>query len=89
MDVRRPDLDRHPAALGDRRGDLLLVGPERGQHRGHVVDRVVRLEVRGLVGDQPVAGRVGLVEAVALERLEGLEDRVDDLRLDAALGGLA
>ena len=32
---------------------------------------------------------MGLVEAVALERLEGLEDRVDRLRLDAALGRLA
>ena len=62
---------------------------ERGQDRGHVLDRVVRLQVRGLVGDQAVAGRVGLVEAVPLERLEGLEDRVDDLRLDAALRGLA
>ena len=31
---------------------------------------------------------MGLVEAVALERLERLEHRVDDLRRDAALGGL-
>ena len=81
MDVRRPDLDPHPAALGDGRGDLLLVVAERGQHGGHVVDGVVRLQVGGLVGDQPVAGGVGLVEAVALERLEGSEDRVDDGRL--------
>ena len=69
----------HPAALGDGRRDLLLVRPERGQDRGHVLDRVVRLQVRGLVGDQAVAGGVRLVEAVALERLEGLEDRVDDV----------
>ena len=89
VDVRRQDLDAHPAALGDGRRDLLLVRPERGQDRGHVVDRVVRLEVGGLVGDQPVARGVGLVEPVALERLERLEHRVDDLGLDAALGGLA
>ena len=89
VDVRRQDLDAHPAALGDGRRDLLLVRPERGQHRGHVVDRVVRLEVGGLVRDQPVAGGVGLVEPVALERLERVEDRVDDLGVDAALGGLA
>jgi hypothetical protein len=68
----------HPAALGDGGRDLLLVRAEGGQDRGHVVDRVVRLHVRGLVGDQPVAGGVRLVEAVALERLEGLEHRVDD-----------
>ena len=88
VDVGRQDLDRHPAALGDRGRDLLLVRAEGGQHRGHVLDRVVRLQVGGLVGDQPVAGGVGLVEAVALERLERLEDRVDDVRLDAALGRL-
>ena len=56
--------------------------------RGHVLDRVVRLQVGGLVGDQAVARGVGLVEAVALERLERLEDRVDDVRLHAALRGL-
>ena len=80
VDVGRQDVDPHPAALGDGRRDLLLVRAEGGQHRGHVVDRVVRLHVRGLVGDQPVARGVGLVEAVALERLEGLEDGVDDVR---------
>ena len=89
VDVRRSHLDRHAPALGDRRGDLLLVGSEGGQDGGHVVDRVVRLEVRRLVGDQPVARGMGLVEAVALERLERLEHRVDDLGLDAAFGGLA
>ena len=78
MDVRRQDLDRHPAALGDRRRDLLLVRAEGGQHGGHVVDRVVRLHVGGLVGDEAVARGVGLVEAVALERLERLEHGVDD-----------
>ena len=82
-------LDAHPAALGDGRGDLLLVRPERRQDGGHVVDRVVRLQIGGLVGDEPVARGVGLVEAVALERLEGLEHRVDDLGLDATLRRLA
>ncbi len=88
MDVRHPDLDAEAAALGDGRGDLLLVGAEGGQHARHVLDRVVRLEVGGLVGDEPVARRVGLVEAVALERLEGGEDRVDRRRADPSLGGL-
>ena len=80
VDVRRQDLDPEPAALGDRRRDLLGRVADRGQHAGHVLDRVVRLEVGGLVGDQAVARRVGLVEAVALERLEGLEHGVDRLR---------
>ena len=89
VDVRRPDLDAQPPALGHRGGDLLLVVAEGGQDAGHVLDGVVRLQVRGLVGDQAVAGGVGLVEAVSLEGLEGGEDGVDHLRLDAPLGRLA
>ena len=87
-DVGRSDLDAHPPALGDGGGHLLGVVAEGCQHGGHVFDREVRLQVCGLVGDQPVAGRVCLVEAVALERLEGLEHGIDDLRLDATLGRL-
>ena len=79
VDVRRQDRDAQPPALGDRRRDLLLVRAEGGEDARHVLDRVVRLEVGGLVGDEPVAGRVRLVEAVALEGLEGGEDVVDDL----------
>ena len=86
VDVRRPDLDAQAPALGDGGGHLLGVVPEGRQHGRHVLDRVVRLEVRGLVGDQPVAGGVGLVEPVALERLERLEHRVDRLGRHAALG---
>ena len=81
----RPDLDPEAAALDDGRGDLLRVVAERRQHRRHVLDRVVGLEVRGLVRDQAVAGRVRLVEPVALERLERLEHGVDDLGLDPPL----
>ena len=88
VDVGRQDLDPHSAALRDRSGDLLLVRAEGGQDRGHVLDRVVRLQIGGLVRDQPVAGRVRLVEPVPLERLERLEHRVDDLRLDTPLRGL-
>ena len=88
MDVRGKDLDAQPAALGDGPRDLLRVVPEGVQDARHVLDRVVRLEVRGLVRDEPVARGVRLVEAVALEGLEGGEDLVDDMRSDAALRGL-
>ncbi len=84
-DGRRPDLDAEPAALRDRRGDLLLVVPERREDGRHVVDGEVRLEVRGLVGDQAIARGVGLVEPIPLERLEGREDLVDDGGRHAAL----
>ena len=46
-----------------------------GEHGGHVFVRVVRLQVRGLVGDGTVAGGVRLVEGVARERLDQVEDR--------------
>ena len=78
VDVRREDRDAEPAALGDGGRDLLLVRAERRQDAGHVLDGVVGLQVGRLVGDEAVAGRVGLVEAVPLEGLEGLEHRVDD-----------
>ena len=87
--VGRAHLDAQPAALGDGRGNLLGRVAHRGQHAGHVLDRVVRLEIRGLVGDQAVARGMGLVEAVALERLECLEHGIDRLRWHTALSGAA
>ena len=81
VDVRRPSTSmpsrRHSATAA---ATFSSFDAERRQDAGHVLDGVVRLQVRRLVGDQPVAGRVGLVEAVPLERLERLEDRVDDAR---------
>ena len=88
MDVRWEDGDPQAAALGDRGRDLLGVVAERGQHARHVLDGVVRLEVRRLVRHQAIARGVGLVETVALERLEGREDGVDRLRPHASLGRL-
>ena len=85
VDVGRADLDPQPAALRDRRRHLLRVVAERGEDGGHVLDGEVRLEVGGLVRDQAVARRVGLVEPVALERLERLEHGVDRLRGHAAV----
>ena len=87
-DVRRQDVDAHPPTFGDRGSHLLLVRAERRQDRSHVVDGVVGLEVGRLIRDEPVARRVRLVEPVPLERLEGLEHRVDGVRRHAAFGGL-
>ena len=60
---------------------LLLVGPELvGQvdvavhHRGHELDRVVRLQPGGLVADHAVGGGVALVEAVVGELVEQVPD---------------
>ena len=69
-------------ALGGARG----VVPRHDEHRRHVLFRVVRLQVRRLVGDRRVGDGVRLVEGVAGERLDQI---VYLLRLLAAvaLGG--
>jgi hypothetical protein len=54
--------------------DLLRLALE-AQERGHVLAREVRLEVRRLIRDDRVARRVALVEAVARE----LEDQLEQL----------
>src|SRR4051812_22261229 len=60
VDVGRENLDAHPPALGDRRGNLFLVRAERCEDGSHVLDGVIRLEIRRLVGDESVAERMSL-----------------------------
>ena len=71
--------DAHAHGLGDGGGNFVGVPCVTAEHRGHVLRRVVGLQVRGVVGDQPVAGRVGAVEAIAGERFELLEDLLGDV----------
>ncbi len=73
IDVGRADGEAEAHALGDGLGDA-LVGAGAREHGGHVLVGVVRLQVRGLVGDGAVAGGVRLVEGVAGERLDQVED---------------
>src|SRR5205823_14555923 len=56
---------QHGDAVGPRLGDVgdhlvgvVLLG---GEQRGHELDGVVRLQPRGLVGDQAVSGGMGIV----------------------------
>ncbi len=67
VDVRRGDLDAHAGGLGHVLDDLVGVGAFKGHRGGQELARVVHFEVGGLVGDDRVARRVGLVEAVAGE----------------------
>src|SRR5207249_5592524 len=60
--VRRHYLDTHRAALFDVLHDLVGVPHFGGQQGGHELDRIVRLEVRGLVGDEPVRRGVRVVD---------------------------
>ena len=68
VDVGRQHLDPHLLAAVDEERDLVLGRHHRGDHRRHVLGRVVRLQVGGAVGDQRVAGGVGLVEASSRPR---------------------
>ena len=43
-------------------------------HTGHELDRMVRLQPRGLIADDRIGRRVGFVEAVVGELLQQVED---------------
>ena len=77
VDVRRQHLDAHPAALVEVDRHLVLVVLHRRQDRGHVLRRVVRLEVGRPVRHQPVRRRVRLVERVVGERHQHVPQRLD------------
>ncbi len=78
--VRRVHVGRQDReAVRDRvvveRAHLVGVVHHQRQVRRHEGRRVMRLQVRGLVGDERVGGRVRLVEAVAGELLHQVEER--------------
>ena len=89
--VGRQHLDAEPRALGDGRGDALLrprrVRAGRDQHRRHELDRVVRLQVRRAVRDHPVGEGVRLVEGVARERLDQVEQLLGEALVVAVARG--
>ena len=77
VDVRRQDLDPHPPAVVDVLDEVLLaLGAVhlRREQGGHELGRVVRLEVGRLEGDEGVRRGVRLVEPVAAEELDQVED---------------
>ena len=69
VDRGRLDLDRQPLRLGAEFGELVGVAHAERHRRGEELDRIVRLHVGGLIGDQRVGGGVALVEAVVGEPL--------------------
>ena len=87
VNIWRKHRNAKAATLCDRCGNLLLFAAEGVQHARHVLNGVVRLEIRGLIGDQPVAGGVRLIEPVVCERLECLKHLVDRSAGNATFGG--
>ena len=83
--VRRQHLDPHGAALADVAHHAVGVRALRGEERGHEVRGMVRLQVRGLVGQPRVGRGVRLVEAVARELLHVVPDLAGLLLRDPAL----
>ncbi len=78
VDVGHEHRDAHLPALVEVDRGLVEVGLDAGQQGGEVLHRVVRLEVGRLVGDEPVAVAVALVERVVRERLDDVEQRGAD-----------
>ena len=90
--VRRHDLDAHPLAIFqvlDQRILALEVAARNiaRQQRRHELDRVVRFQIRRLIGDQRVGGAVRFVEAVAGELLDLAEQLLGLFLVEAAAAG--
>ena len=67
VDRRRHDLDAEPLGLGAEFGELVGIAHVERHRRRQELDRIVRLHIGGLVGDQRIGGGVALVEAVFRE----------------------
>ena len=85
VDVGRQDLDLHAPTLVEVDRHLVLVVLDGREERGHVLGRVVGLEVGRPVGDDAVGGGVRLVEGVVGEREQDLPELVDRDLGEAAL----
>ena len=79
IDIRGQHADAQVTAVGEIDSGLVLLIAHGGQQRGHVLRRVVGLEVGRPEGHQTVAGGVGLVERVGREGLDGAPQCVHGL----------
>ena len=68
-------------------GQLVGVRHVERHRRGEELDRIVRLQIGGLVGDDRIGRRVALVEAVVGELRQQVEDEIGLRLADAALDG--
>ncbi len=85
VDVGRQQLDLEAVELLAEDVELVGIAEIEGHRRGKELDRIVRLEIGGLEGDQRIGRGVALVEAVAGEFRHLIEDMIGDALADAAL----
>src|ERR1700757_680838 len=74
IDVGRKNGYAHAAGLVDVLDLLFCVAGFGGEKRGHELDRIVRLEIGGLIREKRIGTRVRFVEAVARELFHQVED---------------
>ena len=80
VDVRRQERDAETHAFLAEEVELVGIADVEAHQRRHELDRVIGLEIGGLVGDERVGGGVRLVEAVAGEFRDLLEHMLGDVR---------
>ena len=80
IDIGRLDGNAHLAAFVDVLDDVVGRAGDRRQQRRHEFDRIVRLQIGRVIGEQGVGGGVRLVEAVSGELRHQVENLLDLLR---------
>ena len=85
VDRWRLDLDAEPLGLGAEFGELVGIAHVERHRRGEELDRIIRLHIGGLIGEQRIGRRVRLVESVFGEFCAGIEDGFGIGAPDAAL----
>ena len=87
VDVRRQQPDAEPVQFLPIDIELVGVPEVEGHQRGEELDRVVGLQIGGLIGHERVGGGVRLVEAVAGKLGHLVEDQLGPGVLDAVRRG--
>ena len=85
VDVGRQQRDAEPVELGAELVELVGIAHVERHRRGQELDRIIRLQIGGLVGDERIGGGVRFVEAVAGELRHLVEDQLGPALVDPAL----
>src|SRR3954468_4974592 len=85
VDIGWLDGNTHLAALVDVLDHFVGAAGFSGEHGGHELDRIVRLEICSVIREQRIGGRVRLVEAVFGELRHQVEYLLDLALIEATL----